>query len=44
MSIVRHWPIEGELSIGEASSSAPKSEDRPRELVIALERVHYFSR
>ena len=44
MSIVRHRPTEGELSIGEALSSAPKSEDRPRELAIALERMYYFSR
>ena len=36
MSIVRHRPTGGELSVGEASSSAPKSRDRPRELAIAL--------
>ena len=44
MSVVRHRPTGRELSIEEASSSAPKSGDRPRELAIALERVHYFSR
>ena len=44
MSIVRHRPVGGELSIGEALSSVPKLGDRPGELAIALERVHYFSR
>ena len=36
MSIMRHMPVEKELSIGEASSSAPKSGDSPKELAIAL--------
>ena len=44
MSVVRHRPAGGELGVGEASSSAPESGDRPGELAIALERVHYFSR
>ena len=44
MSVVRHRPVGEELSIGEASSSASELGDRPRELAIALERVHYFSR
>ena len=43
MSVVRHRPIGGELSIGEASSSASKSGDRPRELAIALgEGILFF--
>ena len=36
MSVVRHRPVGGELSIGEASSRAPESGDSPRELAIAL--------
>ena len=36
MSVVRHRPVEGELSIEEASSRAPESGDSPRELAIAL--------
>ena len=43
MSVVRHRPAEGELSVGEALSSAPKSGDRPRELAITLgEGVLFF--
>ena len=43
MSIVRHMPIEGELSIEEALSSAPKSGDSSRELAITLgEDVLFF--
>ena len=43
MSIMRYIPIEEELSIREALSSAPKSGDSPRELAIALgEDVLFF--